>query len=197
MALVGDARVLGGVGSILLLLSIGPAVGGFLAVAGLVLILVAMRKLSKGLGEPSIWNNSVYAVVAAFVGIVVAVLLVVASLLALVGLESLTGVEWGKVTLTDAQVAGFAISFVFGVAAAWVAFVLSALYVKRAADKIAERLAVPMFRTAGTVYLVGAGLMIILVGFALVFVAALLFAVAFFSIPQAAAVAPAQPGRLG
>jgi uncharacterized membrane protein len=193
MAVVSSAKTLGGVGCILLLLAFAPAVGGLLALTGLVLVLVAMRRLSKGLGEPSIADNSLYAVVAAVEGTVAGTLLVVASLLALVGVDSLSGIDWGKAGPTHPQIAGLAASFVLGLAAVWVAFVLSALFVKRATDKVADRLAIPMFRTAGTAYLVGAALTVLGVGFLLIFVAAIMFAVAFFSIPQTAPTPPAQP----
>jgi len=76
--------------------------------------------------------------------------------------------------------------------ATWALYLASAVYIRRGFDSIGTKLNIGMFQTAGLVYLIGAALTIVLVGIVLVYVAWILFAVAFFSIPeQAPRTAPA------
>jgi uncharacterized membrane protein len=60
---------------------------------------------------------------------------------------------------------------------------------------VATRLSVGMFRTAALLYLIGAVLTILHVGTLVIFVAEVLFAVAFFSIPEGTP--RGAPGRAG
>jgi hypothetical protein len=85
-------------------------------------------------------------------------------------------------------------------AVAWIALIISAIFIRRAFGTMAGRLDIRTFRTAGTLYLVGAALTIVLVGFIILFVAYIYQVISFFSIPETAQAptpatpaAPAQP----
>ncbi len=66
----------------------------------------------------------------------------------------------------------------------WVCILISTVFVKRSYDTIATKLRVDMFRTTGLLFLIGAATLIVLVGFVILFIAAILQIVAFFSIPE-------------
>lgn len=185
MSKLGDAKILGGVGSILLFI---PGV----SIVGYILILIASKYISDAVGEKSIFDDMLYAVVAGIVGGIAAAAIIFAGLLSSVasgGLSALAGVAAGLLV-------------------AWIAFIISSIFIRRAYDKMSTKLNVGTFKTAGTLYFIGAILVIILVGFLLLFVAAILQVVAFFSIndtmqgmqgaqemqPQPMAAAGAQPG---
>jgi hypothetical protein len=73
---------------------------------------------------------------------------------------------------------------VAGLLVVWVFLVISAVFLRRAYDKMSERLGVKMFDTAATFYLIGAILTIVFVGFIILFIAEIMQAIAFFSIPD-------------
>src|SRR5947209_10816502 len=71
MAPLSQAKTLGGVGSILVLLGAIPNVGFVLAIVGFILILVAVKNVSESINEPGIFNDMIIAVLLTIVGLVV------------------------------------------------------------------------------------------------------------------------------
>ncbi len=179
MSKLGDAKTLGGIGSILLLV---PGVN----IIGYILILIATKYVSDELGDKSIFDNMLYAVIAGIVGAAAGAFII------------LTGAVFSAVTFATSAIAGI----VVGLAIAWIALIVSAMFIRRAYDTMATRLNIGTFRTAGMLYFIGAILIIVLVGFLLLFVAAILQIIAFFAIPdmvpgmqpQPMAAAPPQQG---
>ncbi|MCS7138069.1 MAG: DUF996 domain-containing protein, partial [Candidatus Caldarchaeum sp.] len=67
---ISQARLLGGVGSIMLFLSIVPNIGFVLSIVGFILVLLALKYISDITQQNEIFRN---ALIAAIVGIVGAV----------------------------------------------------------------------------------------------------------------------------
>jgi len=170
MTKTGTAKTLGGVGSILLLI---PGV----SIVGYILILIATKYISDDLGDKSIFDNMLYAVIAGIVGVAAAAFII------------FTGSMFGAFTFTASAIAGL----IGGLAVAWIALIVSSIFIRRAYDTMATKLNVGTFRTAGLLYFIGAILTIVLVGFLLLLVAAILQIVAFFSINETAPGMQAQP----
>ena len=63
--------MLGSIGGVLLLLSSIPYVGITLGIAGLVLVLIAVKYISDIVKDPRIFNNAIIAVEAGILGIVI------------------------------------------------------------------------------------------------------------------------------
>src|SRR5579872_2294635 len=57
-----DAKVLGGIGSLLILLTAVPNVGWVLGIAGFAMTLIAIRKISREYNDKEIWRNMLVAV---------------------------------------------------------------------------------------------------------------------------------------
>lgn len=183
--LLSQAKTLGGVGSILLLLTFAPYVGMVLAVVGLVLILVAVSRIADAVRDRLIYRNAILAVVLGIAGVLVGGLVIFAAVFRVLGLGFLAGLDLNPIT-TPADFWGLITALVLGLLAMWVFYLVSAVFLKRACDAISTRLNVRTFHTAALLYLVGAVLAVVVVGFALIFVAQILFVVAFFSIPAEA-----------
>jgi len=161
MATLSQAKTLGGVGSILIFIP-------FVSIIGYVLLAVAVKDISDDLGDPSIFRNILIAVGTGIIG-------------ALAGAGVIVlGVMGSGFTLGASAIAGLSA----GLFVVWVLLVVSAVYLRKAYDSMGRRLGVGSFKTAATLYLVGAVLTIILVGFLLLFIAEIVQAVAFFSIPD-------------
>jgi uncharacterized membrane protein len=147
------------------------------SIVGYILTLIAVKYVSDELQDSSIFNEMILAVITGIVGVAVGAALLV------------YGFVGSLFTLGASAFLGI-ISFL---AILWIAFIISAVFVRRAFDKMATRLNVGHFRTAGTLYLVGAILVIVLVGFVILFVAFIFQILAFFSIQEALQPAPGQP----
>jgi uncharacterized membrane protein len=179
---LSDAKVLGGIGSILVLLTAVPNVGWLLGIVGFVLVLVAVKKISQTVNDKEIYGRMLTAVVLAIAAIAVGAV----TIFGVVFRPLALGVTLS--TLPSAIAAGnflgLAALAIGGLVAVEVLLVLSAVFVRRSYDSVSDKLGVGMFRTAGLLYLIGAATAIVGVGFLLIFVAEILQAVAFFSIPD-------------
>jgi len=186
MASLGQAKTLGGIGSILALLSgllfWAPYSSGIvLLIVGLVLMLIAVKNIADTLGDQPIFNNMMYSVILAIIGPVIAAVVVFAAAASFI--SAFRGFNPGTTTLPSGFFA--AIGFIIlAVVILWVCILISTIFLKRSYDTIAMKLRVDMFRTTGLLFLIGAATLIVAVGVVILFIAAILQVVAFFSIPE-------------
>src|SRR6266436_5493386 len=177
MASLGQAKTLGGVGSILVLLSPIPYAGAALSIVGFIMILIAVKYIADVLGDQKIFNNMIISVVLAIIGIVVGVVVVLSAVYSLIGLGRYT-YNPGTTTLPT----GFSaviMSIIAGLIVIWIFYLVASIFLKRSYDTIATRLNIGMFHTTGLLYLIGAATAIIIV-----FIAEILQIVSFFSLPE-------------
>lgn len=168
MGRLSDAKVLGGIGSVLELIPL-------LSIVGYVLVLISVKLVSDEVHDSSIFADMIIAVAAGIVGVAAGGFILIFSGIFAVftaGLSAFLGV--------------FAI-----LAVVWIALIVSSIFVRRAYDKMATKLNVGTFRTAGTLYFVGALLTIVLVGFLILLVAYIVQIIAFFSIQEGQQASPA------
>ncbi len=163
MGKLSEAKTLGGVGSILELIP-------FVSIVGYILTLVAVKWIADELKDESIFNNMLYAVLTAIVGVAVG-----AGLFFLGILSSIFTLGVGDIF----GVVGF-------LAIVWIAFIVSSIFIRKAFEAMGTKLNVSAFKTAGTLYFIGAILTIVLVGFVILLVAYIFQIIAFFSINDAA-----------
>jgi uncharacterized membrane protein len=81
MSSLANAKTLGGIGSILVLLTVAPSVGWVLGIVGFAMILVAVKYISDNLNEKKIFSNMLRAVILSIVGIAVASIVVLGTVL--------------------------------------------------------------------------------------------------------------------
>ena len=191
MPQLSQAKTLGGIGSIFLLLSFVPAVGWILAIAGAIMVLVAIKYVSEIVQDRSIFNNMLFAIVLGIVGLVVGVVVIVGTVLATLGLGTISswfssGVAGYAIhpTIPSGDFFSLILGAISGLAIIWVLLLVSAILVRRSYSSMSQKLGVGMFSTTGLVYLIGAALTIVIVGVIVLFVALILNVVAFFSIPD-------------
>jgi uncharacterized membrane protein len=161
MGKLSDAKMLGGIGSILQIIP-------YLNIVGFILTLIAVKFVSDEVHDGSIFTDMLYAVIAGIVGFAIAAV----------------GIFGALFSIATLGVAGFGAIVVFLVVG-WLSLIASSIFIRRAFGKMAAKLNVGTFRTAGTLYFVGALLTIILVGYVILFIAFILQVVAFFSINEA------------
>ncbi len=163
MASLSSAKTLGGIGGILVFI---PG----LSLVGWILILVALNDISNAVQDRSIFDDALIAGITAVLGSVVLLVFLLSG--AFGALIAFGGFAFGTAAILIPVILG----------AFWIFAVISAVFLKRAYDKTAQRLNVNAFATAGLLYLIGALTTIILIGFAIIFIALIFQVVAYFSI---------------
>ena len=159
MGKLGDAKILGGIGSILELI---PGV----SIVGYILALIAVKYISDELHDRAIFENMIYAVVTGIVGVAVGAFLLI------------TG---GLFSAFTGGMSGLAGGLTF-LALIWIVLIVSAVFIRRSYSEISRRLNIDAFKTAGTLYFFGAILTIILVGFIILLIAYIFQIIGFFAI---------------
>src|SRR3989441_2988794 len=152
MASLSSAKTLGGVGGILVFIP-------FLSLVGWILILLATKEISESVQDKTIFDDALLAGITAVIG---------AAVFAFVALVVFTGSAGGPFTSGPFAFSGL---FLVILGAFWVFTIISAIFLKRSYEKISQRLNVSAFATAGLLYLIGAALTIVLVGFLILLIA--------------------------
>jgi uncharacterized membrane protein len=161
LATLSQAKTLGGVGSILIFIP-------FVSLIGYILLIIAVKDISDDLQDPAIFRNIVISAVTGIVGALAGAFVIFLGVLG-------SGFSFGV-----SAIAGV----LTGLLIVWVFLIISAVFLRKAYDTMGERLGVGSFRTAATLYLIGAVLTIVFVGFILLIIAEIVQAIAFFSIPD-------------
>ncbi len=166
---VESGKNLAGIGSIFLIIPFP-----FLGIVGIILVLLGMKNLSEGYGEPSIYRNALYGVI---FGIISAIGLALWLVSLFFGINFVTfgNPVTGALGFFFGAIVAIILGFIFGL--------LEAIYLRMAFDNLANKSGVGLFRTGGLLLLIGAILTIILIGFFIIFIAWILILAAFFSIP--------------
>jgi uncharacterized membrane protein len=188
---------MGGVGSILVLLSFVPFVGFLFGLAGLVMVLLAVKRISEAVNDREIFHNVLMAVILQIVGSAIPVFVVIGSFFAFVGSQvmmapfgpSFDGFGSPDILGSGAVMAVLG-SLLAGLIAMWVIQIIAARFLRKGYEGIADKTGTETFRTVARWYYYGAWLMIILVGFVLILIAWILQIKAFFSLPESP---PSQP----
>ena len=91
MTTLSTTKAIGGIGAIMVLLVPVPTIGWILGIAGLIMVLIAIKGISDLLQDKSIFNNMLYSVICEIVAIVVLGVSVIFAIYRLLGLGTFTG----------------------------------------------------------------------------------------------------------
>jgi uncharacterized membrane protein len=196
---LSQAKTLGGVGAILMLMAPLPPVGWLLSLAGAVMVLIAIKYISEIVQDRSIFNNMVIAIVLEVVGFVVGLVVLLETVLSTIGLGVLLSYYsrgFSSFSLPSISLTGGFIGLFAGVLIIWIMILISAIFVRRSYYSISKKLGVGMFETAGLLYLAAATFLIVLVGFVVLLVALIFNIVAFFSLADQQMPRPVPQGAI-
>ncbi len=205
------SKNLAGIGAILLFAGVLPYINTYfiLPIVGIILLLIGLKGLSEYYNEAGIFNNTLYATIAAIVGIVVVAAIVFT---ALIGMLTVIVPNWNGdwvalgQELNTADWANLSANFTFSTFAPYIGMLLlayvilfvfalaTALMLRRSLNLLGSKTGIGLFGSTGTVMLIGGVLTIVLFGYVLLWVGLLLFAIALFQArPPMPAQAPAPP----
>jgi uncharacterized membrane protein len=172
---------------ILVLLSFVPFVGFLFGLAGLVMVLLAVKRISEAVKDREIFHNVLMAVILQIVGSAISVFVVIGSFFVFVGSQvgmasfgsPFDGFGGPGILGTGAVMAVLGI-LLAGLVAMWIILIIAARFLRKGYERIADKTGTRTFRTVARWYYYGAWLMIILVGFVLILIARILLIKAFF-----------------
>jgi uncharacterized membrane protein len=191
-------KTLGGIGAILLFIGLipyGEPFTGIIALAGLILVLVALYGFANIYKERGIFNNFIYGIIAGIVGSVIAGVVVVITVLTSLKnflyqiFPSWNG-DWSKLSgltpnisnITMSAVLPFLEGLLVVFVVLWIFLIIVAFFARRSLNILSAKTGVGLFSTAALLLMIGAVLTIVLIGILLMWIAVLLLAIAFFQI---------------
>ena len=193
-----SGKILGGIGAILMFVGVFPTINylGIVEIIGVILLLVALHNLSTTYREGSIFRNAVYGVAVAVVGAIIVGVLTFAVVMS--NLKDLitqlypgwTG-DWSTLqgmTPNTTNIDPTAIFPLLGgllvvLVIAWILAIIASFFIYRSLKQVTNKSNVGLFGTAGLILLIGA--IIPGIGLILMWVSALILAIAFFTLkPQ-------------
>lgn len=167
----GNEKMLGGIGSILVILTFLPVIGWILGLVGLTLVLVAINNMSNIFNDRNIFNKAIIGVILTFISTLIFIFMFIPSVSLLFSGNN-TGIGLGVLGIIFSFIIAYAIS------------VAGYYFFKQSLVLVSAYTNINLFRTAGTFIFVGALLSIIFIGFIFIIVAWIMLAIAFFSIPD-------------
>jgi len=189
MGSLSQAKTLGGVGAILMLVGVFVPFASFV---GLILLFLGVKNISEVYNDEKIKSDFIFSIILA---IIAAVLLVLLPFLAFGSM----GFGVATFASTGDPLAGLGAALAI-CAIVWIIivifYILSAVYLKKSFESIARHTNVDMFKTAALVYLIGAILTIVVFGAFIMLIAYILMIVAFFGLPDSPTMG-GQPGMMG
>ena len=159
-------KTLGGVGAILLVIP-------FLNLVGIILVLIAMNGLADYYQDEDIFKNALYGLIFGIIGIIALIAVIIMFFFSYTITQSYT------IPTSPSPIVGISI-FIIVFAVMYIFSLISAIFYRKAFNKLSEKSTEKTFETAGLLLLIGA--IIPVIGEILRFIAWILAAVGFFSI---------------
>lgn len=168
---IKEAKIMGGVGSILTLLGFIPKVGWVVSIVGYVLLYLAIKKISEATGKGEILSDFIKAIVLSIVSVIIFFFGGGATILGMF------------LHLSRGGFAGLGVGMVLLIIG-WIVAIIASYFYYQALTKTGEATNVSTFKTAGLLMFIGYILLIIVVGGVVVLVGKIFEIVSFFSLPD-------------
>ncbi|MGB9740488.1 MAG: DUF996 domain-containing protein [Candidatus Bathyarchaeia archaeon] len=198
---IENNRILGGVGALLMFIGIFPYINyfGVIELVGLILVMVALHNLSSHYKEGSIFNNALYGLITGIVGAIISIGVIIIAVLPSLSDFLYTifpdwNGDWTALPSLTPDMSRFSLEaitpFLMGIFAVviiiWAFSIIAMFFFRRSLTALSTKTGVGLFSTAGLLLLIGAVLIIAFgIGLLLIWISALLLAIAFFQIkPQ-------------
>ena len=173
-----NPKLLGGIGAILML--VGQFSSQIISLVGLILIYLGVKEISESVNDPKIKSDFLISVILGIISLVMLFLwpiIIYGSFnLTFYSAFDYTNPLGSLGSILAVCIITFLIFVIFNI--------LSAIFLKRSFDAIADSTKIEMFRKTGFIYLIAAILTFIFIGFIVYIVAYILMILAFFELPD-------------
>lgn len=206
-----SSKTLGGIGAILLFIGVIPFVQYIwvIGLVGAILVLYALHDFANYYRERGIFSNAIYGVAIAVVGGIIAGILALAVVLSNIkdlvtqlypgwngDWSTLQGMTPNTTNIDPSAIYPLIAGLLVVLVIVWVFAIIAAFFIWRSLKQVSNKSTVGLFGTAGLLLLIGA--IIPIIGLLLMWISALILAIAFFTLkpqeqPLAAAPSPPPP----
>ncbi len=206
-----SSKTLGGIGAILLFIGVLPFLQYLwvIGLVGVILVLVALHNFANVYKESGIFSNAMYGVAIAIVGGIVAAILAFAVVLTNLkdfitqvypgwngNWASLQGMTPNTSNIDPTAIFPFISGILVVLVIVWIFAIIAAFFVWRSLKQVSNKTSMGLFGTAGLILLIGA--IIPILGLLLMWISALILAIAFFTLkppeqPMQSTAPPLQP----
>lgn len=193
-----SSKTLGGIGALMMFIGVFPLISfyGIIEIIGAILIVVALHNLGSYYKESGIFTNAIYGVAVGAVGTIIAAFAVFYTVLTSMT-EFLQQMypgwngDWSTLqnmtpdasNLDPSAILPFFTGILVVLVIVWVFSIISTFFIRRSLKQVSNKSNVGLFGTTGILLLIGA--IIPLLGLILMWISALLLAIAFFTLkPQ-------------
>ena len=195
-----SSKTLGGVGAILVVIGfLGFFAYGYtalLSLIGIIITLIALKGMADHYNEAGIFNNALYGFITLIIGVVAFIATVIVMILMAI---SNIDVDWTNPTAIQQyfmdmnNLWGIIGTLITALVVLFIFAIISAIFFRKSLTSLSIKSGEKIFETAGLLWLIGAVLTIILIGFIVIGIAWILIAVGFFSIKPTAPPQPPPP----
>jgi len=197
MAKMQDAQLFGGIGTLLMIVGFFIPYIWFVGVmVGSILVLIAVKHIADFTGDKQIFDEYLLSFIITILTIVTIISLTFFSFTTIGGFNTFQGIETQEYYNLFSfwnEILSLLYACAIGLLIGWILMIIGALYFKRSYHRIAKQTDVELFKTAGTMYFIGALSLIFLVGFLIIFIAKIIEINAYFSLPKESALSPPLP----
>jgi len=185
MGKLSEAKILGGIGALLMLLG-GFILPGIGAIIGLILLFIAVKYITKETKDQSIFDNYLMHFICSIIAIVAVVVIFFLSIggFSLTFFKALESMQFTDFNSVWNFFAPYIIWWIVALLIGWIFLTISALYLRKCYNSIADHTKINTFKTTGLIYFIGAITSIIGIGFIILLVAKIFEIVAYFSLPE-------------
>ena len=190
MSKLGEAKIFGGIGALLMLIGVIPQTFGILGLIGFILVFIAIKIIADESKDKDIFNNYLYSFILVIIAVVAVVAILLMTFTSVGGIEFFTNLQnlamsnpTDPMVIFD-EIAPMLTGLIAALVIGWIIMIVSVIFLRKSFNKIAEVTNVKWFATTALLYLIGAFTMIILIGFLILIIAVIIEIVAFFSLPE-------------
>ncbi len=163
-----EIKNIGGIGSILGLAIVIPRLGGVFAFVGFVMVVIAIYKLSKAVGQKEIFRHYLIAIIT----------------ISLAFLILGPGIGGAIFFALEKELKALSAGVLVTALLCWILLIVAGYFTKKSFEIISSATGVEDFKIAGNFYFIGNILLIIAIGIIISFIGIILQTVAFFSLPS-------------
>ncbi len=168
---IKDAKLMGGIGSILALLSFIPKAGWIISLVGFILVIIAIKKITDATNRDDVFNDYLKGAIINIVGSII---------ISLAG----GGLAIMAIVRRPGGVPIVPIGVIVAFVIAWVVMIVGTYFMKKGLVGLSEVTGEKNFATAGNLFFWGAVLLIIVIGGIVSLVGYIFQIIAFFSLPD-------------
>ena len=143
MSKLGEAKIFGGIGALLMLIGVVPQTFGILSLIGFILVFIAIKIIADESKDKDIFNNYLYSFILVIIAVVVAVAILLMTFTSVGGIEFFTDLQnlamsnpTDPMVIFD-EIAPVLTGLIAALVIGWIIMIVSVIFLRKSFNKIA------------------------------------------------------------